>query len=144
MPLDPTGPDLSFFDDPPSSAEEAAEKWATSLGNYALTLTQVSLTVEVAKSALQASLTATFQTSTDAAATFDAALAAFAATVAGGMLPAFVGVPPATPFSEIVFPAEVLYPDSEAAKSAIGALIYAWFLTGQATPSAGGPAVPWS
>jgi len=144
MPLDSAGPDLSFFDDPPSSAEEVAEKWATSLGNYALTLTQVSVTVEAAKPVLQASLTATLQTSTVAATSFDAALAAFATTVAAGMAPAFVGVPPATPFYQVVFPPGTLYPDSASAKSAIGALIYSWFITGLATPSAGGPAVPWS
>jgi len=151
MPLSPTGPDLSFLDDPPSENEELASAWATAIGDYASDIVSapevVEGTAELATAALEASLIGTLPlglTPPYAANVFDAPMVTFGTAIAAGMAPAFVGTPPALPFSTTVFPSGVLYPDTESAKSGIGALIYAWFNSGTATSVAGVGPTPWS
>ena len=149
MPLSPTGPDLSFLDDPPSENEELASAWATAIGDYASDIVSAPLvpgTAEGAMAALEASLIGTLPSGNaiGAEGIFDAPMIAFGATIVAGMLPAFIGIPPASSFSSVVFPEGTLYPDTESAKSGIGALIYAWFFSGTATPSVGGSPIPWS
>ena len=150
MPLSPTGPDLSFLDDPPSENEELASAWATAIGDYASGIVSapeaVPGTAEAATAALEESLIVTLPLGLTAAAAgvFDAPMIAFGVLIAAGMAPAFIGVPPALPFSTTVFPPGTLYPDTESAKSGIGALIYAWFTAGTATSVAGVGPTPWS
>ena len=149
MPLSPTGPDLSFLDSLPSENEEIASVWATALGDYASGIVSAPLvpgTAEAATAALEGLLIGTLPLGLAAGATgvFDAPMIAFGGLIAVGMAPLFIGIPPVVPFSAMVLPPGVLYPDAESAKSAIGALIYAWFATGTATPSVGGPPIPWS
>ena len=150
MPLSPTGPDLSFLDSLPSENEEIASVWATALSDYASGIVSVPLapgTAEGAGAALEGLLIGTLPLGLAAGATgiFDAPMIAFGGLIALGMLPSgFAGVPPVVPFSAMGLPPGVLYPDAESAKSAIGALIYAWFATGTATPISGGPPIPWS
>jgi len=150
MPLSPTGPDLSFLDDPPSENEELASAWATAIGDYASDIASapeaVPGTAEAATAALEASLIETLPSGNDGLATaiFDVPMVTFGLAIVAGMLPTFVGTPPALPFSTTVFPPGVLYPDAESAKSGIGALIYAWFNSGTATPSVGGSPIQWS
>tara|TARA_R110000737_G_scaffold189070_3_gene211146 strand:+ start:608 stop:1057 length:450 start_codon:yes stop_codon:yes gene_type:complete len=149
MPLSPTGPDLSFLDNLPSENEEIASVWATALGDYASGIVSAPLvpgTAEAATAALEGLLIGTLPLGLAAGATgvFDAPMIAFGGLIAVGMAPLFIGIPPVVPFSAMVLPPGVLYPDAESAKSAIGALIYAWFATGTATPSVGGPPIPWS
>jgi hypothetical protein len=150
MPLSPTGPDLSFLDALPSENEEIASAWATAIGDYASGIISAPLvpgTAEAAMAALEASLIGTLPlglTPPYAANVFDAPMVTFGTTIAAGMAPTFIGVPPLAPFSMTVFPPGITYPDAESAKSAIGALIYAWFFSGTATPSVGGSPIPWS
>ena len=149
MPLSPAGPDLSFLDDPPSENEELASAWATAIGDYASGIVSAPLvpgTAEGAMAILETSLIGTLPSgnATLAAGIFDAPMIAFGITIAAGMAPTFVGVPPANSFSSVVFPEGTLYPDTESAKSGIGALIYTWFFSGTATPSVGGSSIPWS
>ena len=150
MPLSPTGPDLSFLDDPPSENEELASAWATAIGDYASGIVSapevVASTAELATAALEASLIGTLPSGNDggAAAIFDAPMVAFGLAIVAGMLPAFIGTPPALPFALTVFPPGTLYPDTESAKSGIGALIYAWFTAGTATSAAGVGPTAWS
>ena len=149
MPLSPTGPDLSFLDALPSENEEIASAWATAIGDYASGIISAPLapgTAEGAKAGLESMLITTLPLGIAGGATavFDAPMVAFGTTIAVGMAPMFIGVPPLAPFSATVLPPGVLYPDAESAKSAIGALIYAWFATGTATPSVGGLPIPWS
>ena len=149
MPLSPTGPDLSFLDALPSENEEIASAWATAIGDYASGIISAPLvpgTAEGAKAGLESMLITTLPLGIAGGATaiFDAPMVTFGLTIAAGMAPAFIGIPPLAPFSATVFPPGILYPDAESAKSAIGALIYTWFFTGTATPSVGGPPIPWS
>jgi hypothetical protein len=79
--------------------------------------------------------------------TISAAMAAYSITIAGGMLPAFVGVPPVQPIGNLIQPVFALgmasRPSAEIL-SAMSKIIHSWFKTGTATPSGGGSPIPWS
>ena len=133
MPLSPTGPDLSFFSDPPADVAGTAEAWATAMGSYMDDLFFVSTTVATAQSALQTSLELSLDGATDAATAFDAAMLTFAGAVGLGMSGGgFAGLPPTGPFSGMVFLGGE-YDDAAVASAAIALEIYDWFITGTAT-----------
>lgn len=128
---------------PGATYAECAEAWASAIGSYASSVVPASTTVAAAQSALTGLLLAAFQT-TNAAPLMESAFTAFALTVGGGMAPAFVAVPPPAP---VGFATKFTGPNptthAEAGQS-LGTLIDTWMRTGTATPSAGGPSVPWS
>jgi hypothetical protein len=111
----------SLFASPPLTRPECAQAWADAVNGYAAALVPASTTVAAGIPPLASALAAAFGTPS-AASAFDAAFAAFAVTVAAGMLPTFAG-----------------------GAAAFAALIDAWFRTGTATLVAPpNTLVPWS
>jgi len=126
----------------PESSAEAAQAWASAIGDYADEVVPPSTTVSEATSALATALAAAFA-SPAAAPLMEVAFLAFGVTVGGGMAPAFVAVPPATPVGFVAFMA-VMRDSREAAMQELAGIIDNWMKTGTATPALGGPPVTWS
>lgn len=133
----------SLFAEPPPSAAECAQAWADAVQGYAAGIVPPSTTVAAGIPALASALQSAFGAPA-AAPGFDAAFAAFAVTVAGGMLPAFTGVPPPAPLG-IAAQLAVTAPTHAAGATAFAALIDTWMRTGTgvlvAPPNT---VVPWS
>lgn len=128
--------------DPPPTIAECATAWADALEAHFSAVVPASTTVSAARATLETALAAAFA-SPAAAPGMEAAFAAFATTVGGGMAPAFVATPPPAP---VGFAAQFLVqPTTHAeAAAAIASLVGTWARTGSATPSGGGSPVPWS
>jgi hypothetical protein len=86
----------ALFEAPPASAASCAGLWAAAMLDYAADVVPASTTVSTAAETLATALDAAFASPT-APADFDAAFTAFAASVGGGMAPAFAATPPALP-----------------------------------------------
>lgn len=146
MPLNPASLQSSLeslFSAPPPTAAECAQAWADAVQTYAAAVVPPSTTVAAAAAALVGALTSAFG-SPSAAAAFDAAFTAFAATVAAGMLPTFTGVPPPAPLGVAALLA-VSQPSHAAAAAAFASLIDTWAKTGTAVLVAPpNTVVPWS
>jgi hypothetical protein len=146
MPLNPAALQsslASLFAAPPPTRAACAQAWADAVSGYAASIVPASTTVAAAVATLASSLASAFA-APSAASPFDAAFSAFAVTVAGGMLPAFAGVPPAAPLN-IAAQLGVSQPSHAAAAAAFAALIDGWFRTGTATLVAPpNTLVPWS
>jgi branched-subunit amino acid ABC-type transport system permease component len=122
----------SIAANPPATVPECAQAWADAVGAYASGVAPPSTTVEAAKGALAGALATAFG-SPAAAPGMDAAITAFAVTVAGGMLPLYTGVPPSGP---VGFAAQFAGPMPETHADAgeqVGGLIHDWMTTGSAT-----------
>lgn len=132
-----------LFSHPPATGAECAQAWADAVNGYAAAIVPPSTTVAAGIPTLASALQTAFS-SPSAAAGFDAAFAAFATTVASGMLPTFTGVPPPAPLNiaaQLTVPQET----HAAAAAAFAALLDAWFRTGTATLVAPpNTLVPWS
>lgn len=134
MPLNPASLQSSLeslFADPPLARADCAQAWADAINGYAASIVPASTTVAAGIPALASALASAFA-APSAAAPFDAAFAAFAVTVAAGMLPAFAGVPPAAPLN-VASLLGVTRPSHAAGAAAFASLIDAWFRTGTAT-----------
>lgn len=146
MPLNPASLQsslASLFASPPGTRAQCAQAWADAINGYAASIVPASTTVAAAVATLSSSLASAFA-APSAAAPFDAAFAAFAVTVAGGMLPAFAGVPPPAPLN-VAAQLGIIQPTHAAAAAAWAAMIDAWFRTGTATLVAPpNTLVPWS
>jgi len=133
----------SLAENPPSTAAECAAQWASGMTAYAVAIVPPSTTVAAAASALQAALASAFSPP-DASGAMETAFLTFATTVASGMSPAFVGVPPVNP---VGFSAQFAAskPDTAAdGADAFADLIDTWMKTGQASPaSPPGPPSAW-
>ena len=146
MPLNPASLQTaleSLFSAPPPTRAECAQAWADAIDGYAAAIVPASTTVAAGIPALASALASAFA-APSAAPGFDAAFAAFATTVAGGMLPTFTGVPPPAPL-DVASLLAVTQPTHAAAAAAFAALIDAWFRTGSAVLVAPpNTVVPWS
>lgn len=134
MPLNPASlqSDLqTLFEDPPATAADCAQAWASAIQGYASGIVPPSTTVATAASALVASLQSAFE-SPSAASAFDAALATFAATTGAGMLPLYTGTPPAAPLNVASLLSTTRDTHAQAAAD-FTTLIDAWMKTGIAT-----------
>lgn len=131
----------SNFASPGSSFAACAQQWAQAVADYATPVAPPSATVQAAGSALASSLAAAFAIPGGAAPGMEAAFAAFALSVGGGMA-GFVPTPPPTPvgFASLV---GILTPTHAAAAANVASLIDSWFRKGLATPPSGSP-IPWS
>ena len=118
----------SLFASPPASRAGCAQAWADAVNGYAAAIVPASTTVAAAVAALSSSLSSAFA-APSAAAPFDAAFAACAVTIAGGMLPLFTGVPPPAPLGVAAL-LGVQRPTHAAAAAAFAGQIDAWFRTG--------------
>src|SRR5690554_6460443 len=122
----------------------AGNEWGAIMESYAADVIPPSDTVSAAAATLASALEAAFALP-DATAipAVDAAFAAFAVTVGGGMAPDFTATPPPAPpgFATIMVAPQ---PTHAAAAAALTLLIDTWMRTGTAVPAGGGPAVPWS
>jgi hypothetical protein len=128
--------------DYPATRTLCANAWGDAIQAWAATVVPASTTVTAATATLKTALDAAFA-APSAAAGMETAMTAFALTVAGGMAPAFIAVPPPAP---VGFAAQFA---SNATTRQLGVdkvanALQAWALTGLATPSGGGPAVNWS
>lgn len=146
MPLNPSALQSSLeslFATPPGTRAACAQSWADAVNGYGAAIVPASTTVAAGGAALASALASAFA-APSAASPFDAAFAAFAVTVAGGMLPAFTGVPPAAPLNSASL-LGTTQPTHAAAAAAWASLIDAWFRTGTgvlvAPPNT---VVPWS
>ena len=134
---------LELFESPPGTRAACAQAWADAIDGYAASIVPASSTVASGIPALASALASAFAAA-DAAPPFDAAFAAFAATVAAGMLPTFTGVPPPAALNVASLLA-VIQPTHAAAAAAFAALIDTWFRTGTAALVAPpNTVVPWS
>lgn len=127
--------------DPPTTTSQCAAGWSGAMSQYAAGVVPASSAVAAASSALESALAAAFE-SEDGLNQMESAFASFAATVAGGMAPAFTATPP---------PAAVGFADqtelietAEDFGNVYADLIDAWMTTGEAVPSGGGATVEWS
>jgi hypothetical protein len=129
---------------PQATIASAAAAWASAIGSYASSILPASGTVAAAQTTLQTALAAAFAT-TAAAGPMEAAMFAFATTVAGGM----AGFTPTTipVLGGIGFASLFATPRSTAAAAAeaIATAIHDWMTTGKSTLSVP-PATltPWS
>jgi len=77
-----------------------------------------------------------------------AAMAAYATSIAAGMLPAFIAVPPIPPIGPIILsttmPLGMSGAPGDKVISTLSQTIHSWFKTGGAVPSGGGPPITWS
>lgn len=146
MPLNPAALQSALetlFADPPLAGADCAQAWADAAGDYAAAIVPPSTTVASGVPSLASSLESAFA-SPSAAAGFDAAFAAFAVTIAGGMAPTFTGVPPPAPLNVASLLAGS-QPTHAAAAAAFASLLDAWFRTGTAVLVAPpNTVVPWS
>jgi hypothetical protein len=145
MPVNPTALASRLagnFANPGSSFADCAQQWADAMVEYAAPVAPPSTTVVAAGQALRSALAAAFAVPGGALPLTDQAFTAFAASLATGMAPAFVGAPPPTPvgFASL---AGTLSPTHAAAAGNIAGKIHAWFVKGTATPPSG-PPIFWS
>lgn len=129
---------------PGATAAACAALWAGAFGSYAASVVPASTTVPAAQTALQSALAAAFATPS-AVAAMDSAFTAAAVTIAGGMAPAFAGVPPPSPIGWAALLAEPYSATHAEAATKVANAIHAWMLTGTATLVAPpNTPVPWS
>ncbi len=134
MPLDPAGLESSLeslFSEPPATAAECAQAWADAMNAYAADIVPPSTTIAAAAASLVGALQSAFE-SPSAAAGVDAAFAAFATSVGGGMLPTFTGTPPSEPLNVASFLGTSRSTHAQAAAD-FATLVDAWMKTGIAT-----------
>ena len=137
----------ALFAAPSLVASTLATQWSDAFDAWGGTVTPATSAATAAAATLNAALIPIFSSvgvpATKLAA-MDTAFVAFALAIGLGMAPAFTPVvPPATPG----FGAEAVppFPTTHLAASIKWGDFYdAWFKTGTATPSGGGPAIPWS
>lgn len=132
-------------DYPPTTAALASE-WSAAITAWASAIVPPSAAVTAAGEAFEVSLLAAFN-NPDQAARLPLVTTAFttwAVTVGGGMAPAFVAVPPPAPVPWAAAFAGGNLPTRVAGVAAVASTLDAWARTGTATPSGGGPPVPWS
>jgi hypothetical protein len=118
-----------LFSNPSPTAADCAQAWADAVEAYFSGVVPPSTTVSAAAGVMAGALQTAFE-STDAAPAVDAAFTVFATTVAGGMLPAFAGTPPAALGISTLLAAP--QPTHAAAAAAFSALIDTWARTGTA------------
>jgi hypothetical protein len=119
-----------LFSNPPPAAADCAQAWADAVEAYFSGVVPPSTTVSAAAGVMTGALQTAFE-APNAAPAVDGAFTAFATTVAGGMLPAFTGVPPAAPLAISTLLAAP-QPTHAAAAAAFSALIDTWARTGTA------------
>lgn len=145
MPLNPVSLQSALedlFATPPLTAAECAQAWGNAVGSYAAGVIPASTTASAAATTLTAALESAFGAS-DAAPDFDAAFMTFATTVAGGMLPAFTGTPPAAAL-DVSTLLSATQPTHAAAAGAFASHIDAWMKTGTAVSVPPGVSVMWT
>lgn len=133
----------SLFADPADDYAGCASAWVAAVKDYAAGIVPASAAVNGAAAALEGALAGAFATPA-AAPGMEAAFAAFALAVGGGMAPAFVATPPAGPVGFVSLFAGPKPATHAEAASNIANLIDSWMRSGTATPSVGGSPVTWS
>ena len=145
MPLSTTTlerPLLQLFSAPPATTAECARAWADALSEYAAEISFPSTTLVAATETLAVSLLG-FGAPGAAVAVLEAGFAAFAATLAVGMLPGFAATPPPRPVGFATF--VLVNRDTYAqAASEAAALIDTWMRTGIAINVFTSAAFPWN
>ena len=123
-----------LFENPNSDPVVLAGQWKSVMQSYASGLVPPSTTVSTAAATLKTTLQALFAApGSPAAAAMDAAFLAFGATVAGGQLPTFTGIPPSGPPGFVAGVAPPFPTTNAAAATKWANIIHAWMKTGSAT-----------
>ena len=126
----------------PKDLEEAAERWATAVNDYASQIIPISTTSDLAKQSLK-SMLLTFPTVGIAA--FHSGLVSYASQLSLGMLPAFTAViPPTPPSLESAFLIGTNGGSAEDVANLLSTLIDAWFKTGTAINTSSGVTINWN
>lgn len=129
----------------PVDQADSAAKWANIVDLTASGVIPASLTASPAKDAFETAFTAIDANLQNGLIVFPASFAAYAGILAAGMAPGFVGVPPAASIDvSPVIPLGLGGASAQVCALALANIIYLWFITGTATPSGGGSAIPWS
>jgi len=101
MPLAPAALESAIAaltgDSSPASQAAAAQAWADAAQAMFAGVTPASTTVAAAAATLKTAIEAAFGATSGLDSALESAFAAFATTIAGGMLPLYTGVPPAGP-----------------------------------------------
>lgn len=130
------------FEGFPQTAQETATRWANAIDIYASSVIPPSTTTQQAKQSLESIF---LGLNVNGALIFPLGFTVYASILATGMLPLFVSVPPPSPIVLApVFAAGLSGAPSSTCAQLMSVTIDAWFRTGTATPSSGGPAIPWS
>ena len=115
----------------------ATTAWSNALEKACENIVPASTNVSAAKAAMVTVLNGSY--SDNSGTTFLSAFTAFASTLATGMLPSFVAVPPPLPPILSSSATNILDAIDEFANAIVN-----WLQTGTATPALGGPPVNWS
>lgn len=123
-----------LFTSPPDTVTGCAQAWADAVRGYAELVIPPSTTIDAASTTLASSLSVIFATpqpSTTVPGQLDLAFTVWATTVAAGMAPAYLAVPPPLPvgFSTLTS----IETTTEGAVIKFSNAINTWFLTGSAT-----------
>lgn len=136
----------SLFGSPPPSRSACAQAWASAVQAYAAAIVPPSATVAAAAASLATALESAFAATTApfAAPGMESALAAFAATVGGGMA-GYTPVPPSAPVGWAAQFSAAPPATHALAAQQISTRIHAWLTTGTSTLIAPpNTLVPWS
>jgi hypothetical protein len=124
---------LALFANPSPDVTALAEQWRAAMVAYASGIVPPSLNVTTAGATLKSTLIGIFGTTGVAqGAAMDAAFAAFAVSVAAGMLPTYTGVPPASPPGFVANLAPPFPTTHAAAVTKWAGILDTWMRTGTA------------
>lgn len=133
MTLDASGLETALEDLAPATKAAAASDWADAVELYAEDVIPASTAVSVAAATLETAIVSAFGQITAAATAtaLETAFAAFATTVATGMLPTHVATPPSSPVGFLALLQTIQLSQDDMA-TAWAAAIDAWAVTGTA------------
>ena len=137
--------DYAGFIDFPSDTIAVANAWADAVNNYASLVTPPSASSAAARTAFYNVMLGMDTNAGNGLPIMISAFTAYAATLAGGMLPAFAGTPPPVPIPlATVIPALGLAgADGATVAEALSSVIDAWFRTGLAVNTTSGATTLW-
>ncbi len=139
--------EYSGFEGFPIDSFESGERWAAAVRLYSETIIPVvtSASLDLAELAMESVIATINASSGNGITQLPIAFTNFAAQIALGMLPAFVGTPPSAPIDfTAVYAIGNAGGSSEDCANAMADIIDFWFKTGTAVPSGGGSPIFWS
>ena len=139
----------STFEGSPETGAEFAQKFSSAINTYASSIVPPSTSLSAAQAALQGNL---MTVGPPPGMLFPVAIttgmAAYAAALVPGMLPAFTATPPPAPIgpliSAAVMPLGMGGAPASTCVTALASVIDGWFRTGLAVNNTSGVTIPWS
>lgn len=129
----------------PSNIADVAAAWADAVNNYASAVTPPSATSSAARTAFYNIMLGMDTDLGNGIAIMVSAFSAYAASLAGGMAPTFIGTPPPAPIplSTIIPTLGLGGASGSSVAEALGAVIDTWFRTGIAVNASSGATTLW-